>query len=94
MVVPLSTRTASPGCKTEMSPGLAPSPTDISPTDECGLCDDDVSAAWRRARGCSTVVLGDGHYADSQRGSTVFVTIYITLVHAIFYMLERRNVQR
>jgi hypothetical protein len=74
MVVPLSMQMASPGSKTEMSPGLSPSSTDISPMDECGycsvqllplnaaprtLCDNDISNMWCLGSRSSTVVLGD-----------------------------------
>ena len=58
------------------------------------LCDKEISVAWCLSSWCSTVVLGDCHYADSQWGSTVFIAIYIVVVHAIFQMLESRNVRR
>ena len=43
IVVPLSMRIASPGSKTEMSPGLAASSKDSSPTDECSYCQSNFS---------------------------------------------------
>ena len=57
------------------------------------LRDNDISDTWCLDSRSSTVVLRDCRYADSERGSAIFIAKYIAVVRAIFYMLESRIIR-
>ena len=99
MVVPWSMRITSPGSKTEMSlqvwhhfpqmSHLRMNAAIVSPASPSNavLRDNDISDTC--VDSCSsTVVLSDCHYANSERGSAIFIAKYIAVVRVIFYMLE------
>ena len=64
------------------------SPTSPSNTVLRTLRDNDIFDTWCVDSCSSTVVLSDCHYANSERGSAIFMAKYIAVVRVIFYMLE------